>query len=782
MHLQAAAIDRRRMPRRYRCLVLPCLLVLPLGLAGCRRSELASCTALLDAGNYADAARRCEQVYAAEHEPRAGNAAARAHYYLGHPDDVLAWTKRLAGSEGERGLWSLVAATHRRRGETHEAELAFRRDLALARAAGDAEGMARPLYGLFFLAWSDSRYREALRFAADSYAQAAEAGDRAAQGRAAEGLYTVLYEVGDRVAARRALEMAAALTDEQTPLERARFLANDGVLLRAEGRPRLGALRLEQAIGTGCDDHRVLRSAHLDLVEAYLEAGRVDDAEHHLRAAWTHAEPQASRTALLHYQAAVDLARGRLDAAEKAAAEAVAGDPVPEWAWELEHVRGRIAEARGDRVAAESAYTRSIDHVETMRRALGLGELKAWLLDDKRRPFESLFLLRARAGRARDALATAERAQARTLLDTLIQAAGAGTGAPAAKTVETAADRLEALQALMPAMSASPVAALLPLPRVLAGFGDRHALAYFTAGEEVWLSTVSHGAVQAWPLAKPAAAIRAFAEDFAARPEDAGLAASFADLLLPTGALPPPGATIYIVADGALAQVPFGALRIPPNHRAQRGRYLVEDHALVYVPSLTALVAIESRKAAALSPPVVLADAGGDLPGAAAEALAVARAASALVRTASRATTRELDAAAHATLLHLATHGGLGPRGPWLALADRRVGAGDIVTRRIAPRLVVLGSCAAAARERREMWGSLAAAFLAAGSRAVVASTGSVDDEAARRFLLRFYAAGGAADPAIGLARAQRAAIAAGEPASSWAPFALYGQAVSPAS
>lgn len=742
-------------------------------LLGCRQSALPSCTALIEAKRYDEALARCEQVYKAEGEPRAGAAVARAHYQLGHPEQVIAWAKRLGGTEGERGTWSLVAAVHWQRGELAEAERAFRRDLELTRAAGDAKGMARPLYGLFYLAWADSRYREALPYVTESFAAGAKAGDREAQARAAEGLFTVLYDVGDREGARRALEMAATLTDEQGPAERARFLANEGLLLKAEGRPALGALRLEQSIDAGSDDHRTLRFAHLDLVDAYLDAGRLDDAERHLQMAWRHAEPQASRTGLLYYQAAVDLARHRLDAAAKGIAEALTEEPTEEWAWDLENLQGRVEEARHALPAAEAAYARSAQTVEEMRRSLELGDLKAWLLDKKRQPFESLFLLQARAGRATDALATAERAQARTLLDAFIAATSPPpAGSPSAAPPDAAADRLEALRTLLPAMSASPVGGLQPLPRVLGALGNRHCLSYFTARDEIWLTTVAPGRVAAHKLAGSAAAVGEMARRFAARPDDRALAAAMGELLLPAflpeGSLPAAGETLYIVTDGELARVPFAALR--------RGdRYLVEDHALVYVPSLTALVAIEGRPVSSRGPAVVLADPRGDLPAAASEAIAVGRATAAVVRTSRQATAAELRRAAQATLLHLATHSGLGPRGPWLGLADGEVGASEIVTGRIAPRLVVLASCASAARERREMWGSLAAAFLAAGARSALASLGSVEDRAARDFVLRFYAEGGADDPAGGLARAQRAAIAAGERPAAWAPFALFG-------
>jgi CHAT domain-containing protein len=103
------------------------------------------------------------------------------------------------------------------------------------------------------------------------------------------------------------------------------------------------------------------------------------------------------------------------------------------------------------------------------------------------------------------------------------------------------------------------------------------------------------------------------------------------------------------------------------------------------------------------------------------------------------------------------------------------VSASEIVAGRIGPRLTVLASCASGVRPGRQMWGSLGAAFLAAGSRAVLASLWSVEDAQAREFVLRFYAEGGASDPAGALARAQRVAIGQGVSPHYWAPFVLFG-------
>jgi hypothetical protein len=405
-----------------------------------------------------------------------------------------------------------------------------------------------------------------------------------------------------------------------------------------------------------------------------------------------------------------------------------------------------------------------------MRRSVAFDEFKAWLFDRKREPFEALFRLQARAGQAEPALATAERAQARTFLDAFVgSSAKSGSGHPPAGWSPVAsAERIQALEALLPAMSESPVAAVQPIGQVLHAFGDRHGLVYFATRDSLWLITVAAGTPRLRRLAAAPAEVHQLADRFLARPDEARTAERLGEILLPPGALPPRGRTIHVVADGVLGDLPFAALR-------QGGRYLVEDHAIVFLPSLTALAALEERPWGPPGPPLALADPHGDLPAAASEAVAVAAILGGGARTGGQATSGELRNAARARVLHLATHTGLGPRGPWLQLADRRVNAADVVTGRIGPRLAVLASCASGVRPGRQMWGSLGAAFLAAGSRAVLASLGSVEDARAREFVMAFYRAGGASDPAAALARVQRVAIGRGLSPTDWAPFVLYG-------
>jgi CHAT domain-containing protein len=220
-------------------------------------------------------------------------------------------------------------------------------------------------------------------------------------------------------------------------------------------------------------------------------------------------------------------------------------------------------------------------------------------------------------------------------------------------------------------------------------------------------------------------------------------------------------APLHVVADGALGGLPFAAL-------IARGKRLIELRPIAIAPSLGAPAA----GATPTGPPVVI---GSALPSARAEAGDVAAIVGVKPILDGAATTDVVRGARTASLLHVAAHGGIDARGAYIDLADRRLDATDVVGWKLAPRLVVLASCASGARPGRTMWGAMGAAFLVGGSRTVVATLWSVADEPTRRLVAAFYAAGGAERPSIALAIAQRAAIADGRPASEWAPFVVLG-------
>lgn len=629
---------------------------------------------------------------------------------------------------------------------------------------------AASYYELFKLAWYDSRLRDALGLAQRSFELATEAGHQETRVTAVQGLFSVLYDTGNLDAAQAALEEAESLIPPDRRLDRARLLVYRGNFRLDEGRPALARRDFEAAIElAGGDDPQLLRSAHCNLVKANVLLSDVDRAARHLEAAQAHAA-DGPGISLLFYRALVEDAQERYAAAAATLRAALEQTPPAGWAWLLEHRLGRAEEARGDLDAAEAAYARATAILQTLRADLEYDELKAWLLDQKRQPYEDLFRLQARAGRARDALATAEEARARTFLDAFVHAAS--TAPAPALDAAAAASRIDTLEALLAAMQTSAVVALRPVDELLDALGARHLRLYFDAGDELWLIVAGGGRLDLRRLDGP---IDELAERFHARPDDSEAAAALGRALLPPGTLPGAGETLYVVPDGDLGRIPFAALR--PD-----GRYLVENHPIAYVPSLNGLVAIAGRgiergSGSPAGEPAVLGDPRGDLPAAALEARAIAAQLGTRAAVGADATLDRLAAAAEAPLLHLATHTGLGPGGPWLALADRELGADAILRGRLRPRLVVLASCASAARTGKGLWGSLGAAFLTAGSESVLASLWSIEDDPTRELITRFYRHEGITDPAGALARAQRQAIAAGQPPSIWAPFVLFGSA-----
>src|SRR6185295_972699 len=177
------------------------------------------------------------------------------------------------------------------------------------------------------------------------------------------------------------------------------LLANRGNLLADEGRLALARRDLEQAlqVGAGSSNRQLFRTVHLNLSSIYLRLGNIDRAADHVDHAWKYADPnQPKPTSLLYYRALVEMARQRPAQAAQTLAAALRQEPPQDWAWDLEYQRGRAEEARGDSKAAEAAYRNSIEIVEAMRRSLAFDELKSWLLDKKREPFEALFRLEAR--------------------------------------------------------------------------------------------------------------------------------------------------------------------------------------------------------------------------------------------------------------------------------------------------------------------------------------------------------------------------------------------------
>jgi len=711
----------------------------------------------------------CEGVFGRTGDSGAALAVARAKLDLGRHEDALIWTARVGEGPDHRIALDLAAGAHLQLGHRGEAERDYRAALALHREAGDDGRAAAAAYGLYRLAWSSSRYRDAFDYVEEALAHSRRAQNVAMVRLATEGRFSVLYEIGDLEGAARALEAAEDVAPARSPLELGRLLNHRGAIQFDKGRPRLARHYYSEALAAAgaAADARFLRSLHLNLVEASLALGDVDGAKRSLGVANRNPGTGPMPVSLRYWNGRVELESGRPREARARFEQALAQGPTPEWRWRLEHEAGRASHAAADDVQAEAHYRQAIECVEEMRTALAVDEMKSWLLDRKRRPFEALFGLYApRRERQDAALAVYEQARERNLVDAFVSSAQVDLG-PGGTTDAT--DRVRAMQVLLPALAGTRDGAASAPNRLRALRQRRHVLAYFETDTDVWLIVLASGQTRIRRLGAPTPRLSEMVEAFVSDPDDAAVAARLGGLLLPDDALPEAADPIVIVADGSIARVPFAAL-LSGGHR------VVETHPIAYARSLAAIAGPETPQPKEVtSPPQLLGDPSGDLPEAAREVADLASRLAVRARTGREANRAALRDAVNASLLHVATHTGEGATGPWLQLADGRVGPAEIVSARLAPRLVVLATCASAAPRGRGLWGSLAAAFHVAGAGSVVASLWSVGDAPAREFVGRFYREGGADHPAVALARTQRAFIREGRPTSSWAPFVVIG-------
>jgi CHAT domain-containing protein len=354
---------------------------------------------------------------------------------------------------------------------------------------------------------------------------------------------------------------------------------------------------------------------------------------------------------------------------------------------------------------------------------------------------------------------------------------------------------------------ASPATALLGSGRVRAKTivaalrPDEAILEYQPAGDSLLIFVGRRDGVRSIAVSLPhgglASRVRLARELIASRHDSSGRARpvlrGLYDLLI--GPAQAGGALrgarhLAIVPHGVLAYLPFAALADPS------GRWLVQDYALVTLPSAAALAALRARAV----PPVdasaeVLAPDPGRLPATAREAQAVARSLpGASVLLGPEATERAArEALASGAVVHLAAHGELNPRNPmfsWIEAApagrgeDGRLEVHEILGLRVRSPLVFLSGCetglgitGSTGFAQGEDFATLARAFLYAGARNVVATLWRVDDAGAAAFAADYYRRLGQLGPVEALAEAQRAMAAGGRWTAPyyWAGYTVAG-------
>ncbi len=358
------------------------------------------------------------------------------------------------------------------------------------------------------------------------------------------------------------------------------------------------------------------------------------------------------------------------------------------------------------------------------------------------------------------------RASARSFVDGLAARANAVSQTDSASDVARRAGiRVAALREISHSLRASPSARVPDAATLATALRSETVWTYFVAEDHVWLVDLDRGTTTVDDLGPYEPLRDAIAS--AASLDDAALE-RLGKVLCPASRWTtlPATATVHLAVGRELDRVPFAALLV-------NGERLVQRLAIAYVPS-AAVLAILKQQARDGGELAVFGDPRGDLPGARAEAIATATQFGVTPRLGAAATAAALLAAKDARLLSISSHADLTPGGASLRLADRDVTTAEILENHLAPRLVVLSSCASAAVDK-DAWGALAGAFVAAGATTVVASRWALDDTIGRQLVNEVFAAGGIDHPSLALAIAQRRAIDRDTPIRAWAALVVVG-------
>ncbi len=698
-----------------------------------------------------------------------GLGAVKSVFDLGRFDAVTSWSDRLSETPCEAEFLVFAGRALSGMGKRDRAGAAFERAAELFTESGRHDQASHSYQRVYGVVRGDD-HRGQLTAAISGYESAMRGNHRDHALRAASAIFEVLYDVGDCAGARWALDERRRLAAPDSKRDQLGLAMSRANLAEMSGYLDEAREYLDSAVAL-VEELKIpepARGVYLNLVELDLLEGKLDAAERHLKAAsrW---DPDSGPTAAsVFYRSQLLFERDDGIQAAQLLRSDLGRRKVPtEWLWRYENLIGAVALAQGNTAEAEVAFRRAIDVIEQMQGTLKIPNLNESLLNRKREPFERLFVLEAGRGRTLEALQIVERAKGRAFLNTLLNVRAAGDTAHR-NALEQSLRRLQHLEAISSAYGRFEPIEPRPVGAAIDPLGDRQVVVYYQALDRFWLISIAGGEVRSIRLGGTVSEIEKLVRRFEAAPENARIAGRLAGILLPENAGVSWSGRILIVADRVLRNVPFAAL-------PRDGRLLIEDAVISYVPSLNALMQIDREQPGTIAPPVVLGDPEGDLPRAAEEAREVAELLDAEAHVGKAADLDALRSARNASVLHLAAHSGVGAAGAWFALADGRFGTDVILTERLGARTVVLASCESAANTGPGLWGALGAAFLATGSRSVVATRWPVDDALTRKLVLRFYALGGADDPALALASSLRELAAQGVPISDWAAFITLG-------
>jgi hypothetical protein len=408
---------------------------------------------------------------------------------------------------------------------------------------------------------------------------------------------------------------------------------------------------------------------------------------------------------------------------------------------------------------------RGDDQAEQIRGAQSVLELRPWVLDKRRKPYELLFVALARSHDVNAAAMVFDQWQGRTVQDALLRSQPSAT-----LGFRRIADQITKLGAWLRVASQAPFARSTDLATVLGTMRNIDLFALIVAEHTVWRLTANHGLPQLTEIGS-LDEIKNLVDEFRGQPTDVQLATTAAARLLPNDVFRTTREALHVLIDGQIAGLPVAALR-------RRGVPLVAMRPIVNVLRLPEVGCVHVMRTGHAT---VLGDPSGKHPAMQKEAEQVASLLDASAAVGGAATRGALRAAAHDAVLHVASHGHIGGDRAVLELADGDISALEISALQVAPSLAVLSACDAAVPADEhdfELADTLVAGFLGAGSQHVVATLSGVSDAGAPEVSTRFYRAGGRDNPVRALAAAQSELAKTDNVA--WPSFAVFGPDVCP--
>jgi CHAT domain-containing protein/tetratricopeptide (TPR) repeat protein len=710
---------------------------------------------------------------------------------------------------------------YRRRGQWDLALETYTKVLAVNEAAGRETQVARTLnnIGLTYQEQGD------FRASAEYYLRSLELKERVAPDDVISTLGNIgsVYLLqGNHTQAIEYLDRALLLAEKAKDVRlMVGTLANTGRALIETGRYDDAEARLTRALAlseqAGLADRR--GGSLSSLGHVYMERGRWDIAADYLsraRAVFEDIGDPLGKGRVLTSLARIEIERGRPEAGVRLAEQArdaLAALGTPTALIDAEQIFGQALTELRRWDAAIATFERAIELTERgLSLVAGDAEARLRYLESATAPYFGLAHAYASAGRPADALAAAERGRARTLLDMLAaglpgadelspadrerqveltaamvalneriatEGSRARAGAARDRALSADIDRLRrsrdefylGLDARHPRLRFARGAAPVPhVDEIAAALPPRSALVEFVVGPRtVWVLALVPRANQAprlvaRPAGLPPAKLLALAGEFSRQvaSRDLAFAANarglYDALFGPVDAELTGVDHLVVVPHAGLWQVPFQALQTP------RRRHLIEEHAIGYAPSASALKQLDLRRrpraarprVVAFGDPRAAASGGAALPNAAREAREVAAVygTGTVVAVDAEATERRFrELAPGADIIHVATHGVLDNTSPlfsYVMLAgtggrrsatDGRLEGHEVINMPLGAELVVLSACETARGRIASGEGvvGLSWALFAAGASTAAVSQWPVDSASTTELMAAFH-------------------------------------------